>query len=309
MSNASNSPLITVLLPAYNAAATLEASVRSIQDQTFPDWRMLILDDGSSDPTPGIAARLAKEDPRVQVVTLSHRGLCAVLNEGLRLSTTPLVARQDADDMSFPGRFERQVRFLRKNVAVKVLGSFGVRINDQGETVARFDVGPGNLDEYQKYRGARRPFFLIHTSVVAHREVVLQNGGYRPAEYPSEDVWLWTRIAQRHVVMAYPERLVAYRINENGISSSNFRLQTLQTERLRYSLKHDDWPDLDTFRRMCGTDPLMRWNLHRDYYHRYYFRRGAGHLVNRKWLLGGMYLAASGLFDPANLFSRLLRRN
>jgi glycosyltransferase involved in cell wall biosynthesis len=203
---------LTVIMPAFNAAGTIEESVRSVMAQTYKEWVLLVIDDGSTDDTLQICERLAAEDPRIIPVAVSHRGLCAVLNLGLRVSRGQLIARMDADDLSYPTRFSKQVEFLAAHPSVKVLGTWGDHVNDAGRSVQKLRTGPINRVDLEQQRQAREGVALVHTSVMAHREILLAFGGYNDEDYPAEDLWLWSKIAQQHDVMALAEDLVGYRI-------------------------------------------------------------------------------------------------
>ena len=296
-------------MPAYNAEATLRESVECVLAQTYEAWKLLILDDGSTDRTPKIAEEFAANEPRIQVVRLKHQGLCGVLNHGLGMATTPLIGRLDSDDICHRERLQKQIAFLTENPDVKVLGTWGRRINDAGKWLSKMHLGPGSRTQYAEQLERKEPFFLIHSSVVADRDNLLRFGGYRQADYPSEDVWLWTRIAQEHPVLAYPEELVGYRINGKGISGSNFAFQHTQTARLRYSLEVGKATELDEFRGICSREPLRRLALRRDYLHRYWLRRGAGYFFNGRPVAGALYLALSTLMNPLNIITRAIHRS
>src|SRR5215831_13027957 len=115
-------PDVTVLLPVYNGEAYLPATIDSVLAQTYGRFELLIVDDGSTDRTTAIAR--AYDDPRVRVERFeANRGLSAALNRGLQVAAAPLIARQDADDVSRPDRLEAQVAFLRADDDVALLGS------------------------------------------------------------------------------------------------------------------------------------------------------------------------------------------
>ena len=104
------SPLITVVVPAYNRAATISDCVRSIQEQTYPHWELIVVDDGSRDGTPEIVARLAKEDSRIRLIQQSQNsGAQAARNIGIRNSTGEWVAFLDSDDQYLPDSLERRL--------------------------------------------------------------------------------------------------------------------------------------------------------------------------------------------------------
>src|SRR3954464_12731722 len=105
--------MVTVLMPAYNAAETIESAVRSVIDQTWKHWQLLVVNDGSTDRTQAILEELAAGDRRIRVFNSpKNAGLCASLNLGLSMISTRYVARMDADDLCYPTRLERQMEFL-----------------------------------------------------------------------------------------------------------------------------------------------------------------------------------------------------
>src|SRR5690349_16140442 len=115
------SPLLSVGLPVFNAASTLPLAISSIVAQTFRDWELLILDDGSSDSSVAVANGF--RDSRIRVISDGrHAGLSERLNQAVALSRGRYFARMDADDCSYPERFERQLGFLQHNREVDLVG-------------------------------------------------------------------------------------------------------------------------------------------------------------------------------------------
>lgn len=113
--------LVSVVLPVYNSAATLETAIRSILNQSYPEWELLILDDGSQDETVDIARSYAS--PQVRMFSDgAHQGLAARLNQGIRLSRGKYFARMDADDVSYPARLVLQVKYLDEHPDVDLVG-------------------------------------------------------------------------------------------------------------------------------------------------------------------------------------------
>lgn len=126
-------PLISVLMPVFNCAGTLEVAVRSILAQTFRNWEMLILDDGSSDNTVAVARRIHDVRLRVITDTRGNLGLGTRLNQGVQFVRGDFIARMDGDDISFPQRLERQLGFLEKNPEVDLVGCSMVIFRSSGE--------------------------------------------------------------------------------------------------------------------------------------------------------------------------------
>lgn len=128
------SPSVSILLPAWNAEKTLAAALRSLLNQTFTDFEIILLDDGSTDRTLQVARDMA--DPRLRIVGNGRRmGLARQLNQGIDLARGRYIARMDADDISFPERFAKQVAFLDANAAVDLVGCRAVVFRDDGDVV------------------------------------------------------------------------------------------------------------------------------------------------------------------------------
>ena len=125
--------LVTVLLPVYNGGPFLPRVLASLLAQTWRDFEVLVIDDGSSDGSAEIAAAHARSDPRVRVLRNERNlGLARTLNRGLDEARSPLVARQDVDDLSHPERLARQVAFLEAHAEVALVGAQGWEIDRDG---------------------------------------------------------------------------------------------------------------------------------------------------------------------------------
>jgi glycosyltransferase involved in cell wall biosynthesis len=192
-------PRVSVLMPVFDAAATVDAAVRSILGGTFEDFEIVCVDDGSADATPARLAALAAADPRVRVVRRPHEGLVAALNHGLGLCRAPLVARMDADDLSAPERLARQVARLDGEPALDLV-SCRVRIRARDASGAEAPAA-GGMQRYEAWlNGLLEPEAIAaarfvespiaHPTVLARRAVFA--GGYRDGDLP-EDYDLWLR--------------------------------------------------------------------------------------------------------------------
>ena len=130
-------PLVTVAMSVHNGVSTVVSAIRSIQWQTFSDWELLLVNDASTDET-GTVVRLI-HDPRIRVIDERQRkGLATRLNQCVGEARGKYVARMDADDVAYPERFERQVRFLQTHPDVDLLGHGAIVIKGQGEVVGLY---------------------------------------------------------------------------------------------------------------------------------------------------------------------------
>lgn len=203
-------PAVSVLLPVFNGAPTLQRAAESILRQTFNQLELLILDDGSTDDSARIAEALEAGDPRVRVVRNSRNlGLSATLNRGLAEARAPLLARMDADDEALPDRLEIQVAYMEKHPEVDVLGGGAILVDEVG-----VERGVQTRAEHhgEIYRRAfvQNPF--IHPTVMMRRGFLEALGGYDESlGYPG-DYDLWLRGVDRFKYHNLPRPLIRYEL-------------------------------------------------------------------------------------------------
>ena len=187
---------VSVLLPVYNASKTVRAAIESIQNQTFTNFEVIVVDDGSVDDTPSILMELAQADARIHIISCNHHGIVDALNKGLSFCHAPLVARMDADDFAEPERLALQVAFLEAHPDIDVVGS-RVRGFPEEEVREGFQIYLKWLNSLITDEEIRREIFiespLPHPSVMFRKEVILAVGGYQDHGW-AEDYDLWLRL-------------------------------------------------------------------------------------------------------------------
>ena len=200
-------PAVTVLLPVRNGAAHLAAALESIFAQTFRDFELLVIDDGSTDATPEILR--AVRDPRLRVVTHPQNlGLVPTLNEGLALARGALIARQDHDDRSHPERLRKQVDYLRAHPDCALVGTEAWQTNEAGRVAFRL-LRPRTAESIRWYLCFDNAF--IHSSVLFRRSIVRDEFGGYSRSLHSEDYALWSRVARAHPTANLTEPLLHFR--------------------------------------------------------------------------------------------------
>jgi len=206
---------ISVLLPVWNAASTVNAAVMSILRQDTSDFEVLVVDDGSTDGTTAILHELvgdASSQRSLRVLRTAHRGLVAALTTGWKASRGTYIARMDADDTCHPSRLRRQADFLDRHPEIGVVGS-AATMPDTGsnEGYRRYTDWVNGLIHWRQIRRAQfieSP--LIHPTVMFRREVMERFGGYREGPFP-EDYELWLRWFSQGVrAAALPHTLVTW---------------------------------------------------------------------------------------------------
>ena len=260
-------PKVTVLMAVYNAERFLSEATESILRQTWSDFEFLIINDGSTDNSREIV--LSFNDSRIRLVeNQCNIGLTKSLNRGLQLSKGEYVARQDADDISYPKRLERQVQFLDTYSDIALLGSQARTIDEKGmphkTNLLRIPVGLLAIRWYLMFQNA-----FIHSSVMFRRSVVWKKlGGYDESFARAQDYELWSRIARNYKVENLSDVLIDHRF-EYGSIVSRLPLpepaeEDIAQNNLQVFLKYPDAPAqwahfINCFRRKGSFDHCTYW--------------------------------------------------
>jgi Glycosyl transferase family 2 len=214
MSRPASMPRVSVVMPVFDGATYLTEAVESILGQTFADWELVTVDDGSGDDSPEILARYAAADSRIRVLrNETNMGVSATLNRGWREARGEYIARLDADDVALPDRFARQVEFLDAHPTVAVVGSAATYIDEAGRRLARARV-PTTPRAIRSLLPRHNCF--IHPSVLLRRAALEDAGGYRLDHV--EDYDLWLRLSEHFDLANLGEPLVLYRLHPDQTS-------------------------------------------------------------------------------------------
>ncbi len=220
---------VSVVIPVHNGEKYLAQAIESVLAQTFRDFELLIVDDGSTDRSAEIIRTYTERDPRVRCLSQENRGVAAAGNRGLQAARHEWVARLDADDIFLPEKLERQVDFLRRNPDAKILGTLACFINHAGRLLGLVGTeGPYTPAEFYRLVRENRPIYFVNSSTLMHRDTVLALGGYREPFAPAEDVDLWIRMAEQgHLMLKVPEPLLLYRMHGESLTMTQNARQRL----------------------------------------------------------------------------------
>lgn len=210
-------PRISVVMPVYNAARYLQAAIDSILAQTFSDFELVAVDDGSTDNSHAILDSYAARDPRVRVLSRPNTGIVGALNDGLALARGEFLARMDADDIALPERFARQLAWFAERPDGVGVGSAFIYIDARG---ARLKWNPRQTDHtaIEQALLAGDGGAIIHPAAMFRRAAVDRVGRYRPLAQWIEDLDLYLRLARVGTLGNRPETLLLYRYHEQSVN-------------------------------------------------------------------------------------------
>jgi glycosyltransferase involved in cell wall biosynthesis len=207
-----NEAKVTVLMPARNAEKYIAEAIRSVLEQTFTDFELLIINDGSTDGTANIIKQF--NDNRLRLIKQSGQGIAIALNKGLQEAKGSYIARFDADDICFPERLQKQVRFLEENNDYVLTGCDAEYIAENGEHLFDFCCTSHSHEEIMKLLYVNCPF--IHSGVMYRKEAVIKAGGYSPDAHNIEDYLLWIQLTKYGRYANLPEQLIKVRFNPDS---------------------------------------------------------------------------------------------
>lgn len=212
-----SNPKLSVVMPAYNAGAYLRGAVTSILDQTFRNFEFIIVNDGSSDTTASILQEYERLDSRIKVVHQDNQGMISALNRGCRLARGRYIARMDADDISLPQRFERQLEYIESHPQIGILGTWIRKVRN--ELAAETWCPPTNpkMLKWSLFFGV----CVAHPTVLMRREVLEKLNFYRHGTVHIEDVDLWLRASFITDFGNVPEVLLMYRTWPGSVTQTH----------------------------------------------------------------------------------------
>jgi len=306
-------PRVSIVMPVFNEAALLPATLDSVRRQSLTDFECVVVDDGSTDATPQILAEYAAQDARFRIVTQPNGGISNALNAGLAAARGDWIARLDGDDLMLPNRLERQLAFAAAEPGLAGCGCDYDIIDMAGRRRGTRHPLPHSREELEKFFEAGEPLSFTHPTMLFRRDLALRLGGYRHECEPAEDVDLFARmLATGAPILIQPETLMQYRIRPGSISGRNAG-QQFQMVRFVYhnfyarragraELSQAEFAalqrQLPLSARLSASAQALSDRLYRQY---------SASLMTDRPVRAGLCLAAAAALRPGKALKRFLR--
>lgn len=302
-------PTISVVMSVFNGDIHLRKAIQSILDQDFTDFEFIIIDDGSTDGTKHIIESF--KDKRIHMVSRENRGLVYSLNQGIELARGEFIARMDADDISSPDRFSKQLALLHNEKADIVGSSFEAFDDKTGNRLSIYSPPMNDID-------IKRSFFirnpLGHGSVLFRKKILLETGGYKEIG-PAEDYDLWIRM-YKHKFACHSDILYYWRVNPGGISQSKASEQADLARKLRKNLSENEIiPKLSSFmiiyRYFLESRKYPKGASFKNDYARDQLEIGKNYFIKNSYSEGVKQYATFLLLFPSSvriIYSNIMRR-
>lgn len=224
-------PMISVIMPAYNADKYIAQAIESVLDQTYKQFELIIINDCSTDNTGKIISSYKKKDNRIVVITnKKNLKLARSLNKGISIAKGKYIARMDADDWSYPDRFNKQTLFMEKHPQVGILGG---KMNVCDEHLKIINSRSYSLSDKE----IRKKIFFYspfsHPLIMIRKKILDKVGLYDNLFNPAEDYELYFRIGQRAKFANLNDVLLKYRVVSKSMTNSGTKNMELTTLRIR----------------------------------------------------------------------------
>ena len=216
-------------MPAFNAGKYIREAISSVLAQTFVDFELLIINDGSTDDTCRVIDSF--NDFRIKMVTQKNKGIAHALNKGLSIARAPYIARFDADDVCYPERLQVQYDFITRNPEYTIIGSSADYMDVKGAFLFTHKMAASSQEDIRKLNYRVCPF--IHSTVFYKKEEVMKSGGYNPYAYTFEDHFLWMAMLKTAKAHNFQQALIRVRLNPESITIDE-RWRTREFMQIKY---------------------------------------------------------------------------
>jgi glycosyltransferase involved in cell wall biosynthesis len=305
---------ISVVMPAYNAVPFISQAIESVLAQTYRDFELIVVNDGSTDNTLEIAEKYAAQDERVKVYTHANLGTAPTLNRGIDIAESEWVFLMHADDLMRPNRLERQLAFIEGHPELAVVSTLVRHIDSKNRVIGKDNsklITPGAVE---KVVSANELIGISHPAVAFRKSAVLAVGGYRQAFWPAEDTDLWNRLVEKgYKVLVQPEFLLDYRMHGNSASISRARLTRAKVRWLKDCMLHrragKEEPDWESFLATQRSAPfLTRVNRGRKDLAKTFYKSAVSHYAQREYMGLLFTLLVAVLLQPRLVLGQVISK-
>lgn len=307
--------LASVVMPAYNAGRYLDQAIESVLAQTWTDFELIAIDDGSTDNTLEIARKYAARDARVKVYTQPNRGFAETLHRGFALAASEWVFRMDADDRMHPNRLERQIAFLAEHPELDVASSLVFHIDGNNRVIGKDNSKLFTHEAIQRLVETNELIGFCHPAAVVRKSAVMAVGGYRKQFWPAEDIDLWNRLAEKgYKMLVQPEYLLDYRMHGTSASIAGARGARQKLRWLKNCMmrRRSGQPELalDEFAANQRSAPLLvRLNRERKDMAKILYKAAVSHYAQKKYAALAVKLLAAASLQPGYVLGQVTSKS
>lgn len=224
-------PMISVIIPAYNSAKTIKATIDSVLNQTFNNFELIVINDGSTDATLDIISQI--QDYRIKIFSFDNAGGNVSRNRGLHQAVGEFVSFLDADDIWTPDKLASQLKALQTNTDAKVAYSWTDYIDENGKFLVAGNHITVNGDVYERLLVSN--FLENGSNPLIYREALVELGGFDESLKAAQDWNMWLRLAAKYSFICVPAVQILYRVSANSLSANLARQEKACLQVLKHA--------------------------------------------------------------------------
>jgi glycosyltransferase involved in cell wall biosynthesis len=307
-----NTKKVSIIIPAFNAAETLAEAVASAVNGSYQHLEILIVDDFSTDDTRKVAAKLAESDPRIQLfLNPENYGVSKSRNLMIARATGEYVAFLDSDDTWEPNKLEFCLQMLADNPEVKAVAHALRYLDKSCNKLSYIPTYPTTKDQMQAIKMTGESPWVFPSSMVIYRAILVKEGGFAEDWVVGEDTELFTKIAQKHGLLAATEPLGNYRLRGNSLTDKHWLKKRIAGDCIKENqqrrLRGEAELSLNEYEQLCFKDlPLWkRLNKFREFLALHYMRKLGQSWLNRDFLSTLVYGIATTALNPQATLNKL----
>ena len=300
-----NSEKVSVIIPAFNAGETLAEAVISVVNGSYQHLEILIVDDFSTDDTSKVAAKLAESDPRIQFCrNTQNHGVSKSRNLMIERATGKYVAFLDSDDSWESNKLEICLQMLADNPEVKAVAHALRYLDKSGNKLSYIPTYPTTKAQMEEIKATGESPWVFPSSVVVDRAILVTEGGFAEDWVVGEDTELFTKIAQKHGLLAATQPLGNYRIRGDSLTDKHWLKKRIASDCVKENqgrrLRGEPELSLNEYEQLCFKDlPLWkRLNKFRKFLALHYMRKVGQSWLNREFLPILVYGIATTALNP-----------
>jgi glycosyltransferase involved in cell wall biosynthesis len=305
-------PLVSVILPVYNQEKHIGETISSILNQSFSDFELLILDDGSTDNSALIIRGLAAGDKRIQAYYRGNAGKSLATEFLVNLATGEWCIFLDADDVMLPLRLEKQVAFHRANPGIDASSCHCYYINEKGNMFGtqRYP-GLSTIAEFKQAVANREFITCAFTGMMVSTKVFVATGGLKKKYEPCEDFEFFNRLAEQgYILLIIPEVLMKYRIHPAAITVKKpiLVLDTIMYIKHCIHERRNGKPEISFEAFKAIQDSYSWWkkfNRQRFNYSMIFFRSAGFAMLSKRYLFFILHISRSIILSPNYVFKKV----
>tara|TARA_B100000963_G_scaffold329749_1_gene319368 strand:+ start:929 stop:1882 length:954 start_codon:yes stop_codon:yes gene_type:complete len=311
-----NKDSVSIIIPCFNGEKYLEAAIISVLNQSYKNFNLFLINNGSTDNSLEIMRKFEKIDSRIKVISYEEKTSRGhSVNEILNISNDKWISLLDTDDIMLPHKTEIQINFLKKNPSVKIVSGLGTYINTENNKTYGISVSPiVDFNTCFELINRGKNISTIPSCVIFDRNIVKEIGGFRDKFWPADDTDLWNRIVENgHILFIIQKVLIKYRIHSESITYTDFIKGKIIGKWMNHCLnlrlkRKKEISFEEFFLSYKKKNIIYKIVFYSKNYSNFFFRQCIVYMINRNYIKLFMSMFISLILDPMNFLKKIMSR-